>query len=452
LKGFIETPPSVVDLMVKKLFEGRQVSAETRVLDAGAGRGPFIDGIIRWCVGRGLEVPRITCSELNPRHVKFVKERFRDFPSVEIKEEDFLATEHADYDYVISNPPYVPITQLSDMEKRMYRPLFKSARGRFDLYLLFFEHSIDALKEGGRLVFITPEKFLYVQTAKALRQILAKKTVEEVEMINENAFGELVTYPTITTVTNSRGRAETLVKLRDGRRVRVKLPMDGSSWLPHFRHVETARGHLKLADICDRITPGVATGADSVFVFETRMLDSTLKPFAFPTIAGRELDTTKGNFSLSHSMLIPYGEHGNLLAPDNLGALLSYLSSEKIRARLMKRTCVERKPWYAFHETPNLDEILRPKILCKDISKEPRFWVDREARIVPRHTVYYIVPKDPSRIDEIADYLNSAEAKEWLQANCQRAANGFLRIQSHVLKHLPIPQHLAAKAVILALP
>ena len=50
---------------------------------------------------------------------------------------------------------------------------------RFDLYLLFFERAIDVLAEGGRLCFITPEKFEYTSTAEPLRRILSSQTVEQ---------------------------------------------------------------------------------------------------------------------------------------------------------------------------------------------------------------------------------------------------------------------------------
>ncbi len=107
--------------------------------------------------------------------------------------------------------------------------------------------------------------------------------------------------------------------------------------------------------------------------------------------------------------------------------------------RLLGRTCVRRKPWYAFHETPVLRDILRPKILCKDIGEKPHFWVDRDGRVVPRHSVYYIVPHEPAALDVIARYLQSARAHEWLAQNCQRASKGFLRLQSGALKRLPLP-------------
>ena len=65
--------------------------------------------------------------------------------------------------------------------------------------------------------------------------------------------------------------------------------------------------------------------------------------------------------------------------------------------------------------------------------------IDEAGTIVPRHSVYYLVPSDPTRIQELSDYLNSGTALEWLMAHCQRAANGFVRLQSHVLKRLPLP-------------
>jgi hypothetical protein len=175
-------------------------------------------------------------------------------------------------------------------------------------------------------------------------------------------------------------------------------------------------------------------------------LDEALHSFAYPTLAGRELTPDTNELQPESCMLVPYAKSGSLLGTGELDALGRYLSRPEIRQRLEQRTCVARKPWYAFHETPLLDEILRPKLLCKDITAEPRFWIDRKGTIVPRHSVYYVVPDNPSRIDELGEYLNSSDAKEWLRSHCQRASKGFLRIQSTVLKKLPLPKQFAPKS------
>jgi SAM-dependent methyltransferase len=445
MKGFVPTPPETVDTMVEILFRGRSPRADNAILDPGCGTGEFIDGVIRWCQRRRLALPRITGVESDPRHLAALRAKYERLRPVRIEHADFLADGRTAYDYIVGNPPYVPITALSEAEKARYRARYATARGRFDLYLLFFEQALRRLAPRGRLVFITPEKYLYVETAGPLRALLARLHVEEIRLVREDTFGGLVTYPTITVIGHAPpGRTQ--VVRRDGSAVSVRLPPGRDSWLPLLEGGASQCGAVTLGDLCLRLSCGVATGADSVFVRPADHLDPALRPFAHPTIAGRELKPTTTDLSPRFVMLIPYGPDGGLIPLEQLGALRRHLEREDVRRRLLVRTCVKRKPWYAFHETPPLRDILRPKILCKDIGETPRFWVDRSGEIVPRHSVYYIVPREPAAIDVIATYLRSPRAHEWLRRNCQRAAKGFLRLQSRVLQRLPVPDDLARAA------
>jgi hypothetical protein len=191
------------------------------------------------------------------------------------------------------------------------------------------------------------------------------------------------------------------------------------------------------------VSCGVATGADSIYFLRDSDIGPELREFAHPSIAGRQLHQGEP-VRHTHSLLAPYDAVGRLLPEAKLGHLHEYLSEPDRRARLLARTCVQRKPWYAFHETPPFPEILRPKLLCKDIGAEPFFIVDREGGFVPRHSVYYIVPKNPEHLDALAEYLNSSTAHKWLDDHCQRASKGFIRLQSHILKRLPVPREFAA--------
>jgi hypothetical protein len=193
------------------------------------------------------------------------------------------------------------------------------------------------------------------------------------------------------------------------------------------------------------VSAGVATGADALFVAQTSSLDAALRPFAQATVAGRQLPASQEPPQVEDSFLVPYDAHGELLPPESLGALGAYLSDPARKDMLLSRSCVPRKPWYAFHETPPMEAALRPKLLCKDIAAEPHFWTDEEGALLPRHSVYYIVPRDARDLGRLADYLNSDAVTQWLTANCQRAANDYLRLQSTPLKRLPIPAELAEK-------
>lgn len=436
------TPHGVVDAMMAKLFDGCPPKPDSNVLDPGCGTGRFIEGIVRWCLQHEKVLPRVMGIESDTRHLDEARRSVSHLTSVQILNEDFLTSRAETFDYIVGNPPYVPITELSSAERSNYRARYSTATGRFDLYLLFFEQSLRLLKPGGRLVFITPEKFIYVRTAAPLRRALASLSVEELHFLDETTFGDLTTYPTITTIVNSPARSQTRILLRDGTQRQVQLTADGSSWLPVINGDSLSEPTHTLADISLRISCGVATGADAVYVARTSDLASSLRPYAFPTIAGRQITAGKG-VDATHSMLVPYDISGELLPEDQIGELGVYLRQSDRQSRLLKRTCVARKPWYAFHENPPLADILKPKILCKDITSRPFFVVDNSKRIVPRHSVYYIVPRDASSVEELCAYLNSAPAQAWLTAHCQHAANGFLRLQSHVLRNMPVPTEFA---------
>jgi adenine-specific DNA-methyltransferase len=165
MKGFVPTPRETVDTMVELLFRPRAPGPGNTVLDPGCGTGEFIDGVLRWCERRGIALPRITGVESDPRHLPVLRAKYERQRAVRVEHADFLADDHTKYDFVVGNPPYVPITALSENEKAGYRARYATARGRFDLYLLFFEKALRSLAPGGRLVFITPEKYLYVETA-----------------------------------------------------------------------------------------------------------------------------------------------------------------------------------------------------------------------------------------------------------------------------------------------
>lgn len=443
--GFVPTPDAIVDQMVSKLFAASAPSRDSSVLDPGCGPGAFISGVIRWCEHRSIVLPRIVGVELDPvRHAE-ATERFRRYKSISIKHRNFLDQQHKDrFDYVIGNPPYVPITKLSEKEKAVFRGEFTAASGRFDLYLLFFEQALRLLRDGGRLVFITPEKFLYVKTAQPLRRMLSALSVVELALVDEGTFADLVTYPTITTIDKSTPR-ETAVVLRDGSTFNIRLPIDGASLLPQLNGLASnSSSGPTLRDVCSRVSCGVATGADGIFVRSSRGLNG-LSTFAYPTISGRQLVPGQENVRSEDVMLVPYDRNGSLVPLDQLGTLADYLSEPEQKHRLLGRVCARRKPWHAFHDSVPLDQILQPKLLCKDITESPGFWIDRCGTLIPRHSVYYIVPSDPTKLDELANYLNSSGARAWMRANCQRAANGFIRLQSEVLKHLPVPDHLLPK-------
>jgi len=446
MRGFVPTQKSTVDQMVELLFKNNRPKPTDRVLDPGCGPGAFIEGILRWCEHNHAEVPQIVGIELDKQRAESARQKFLAIPQVEIITGDFLLDGFRGlFDFIICNPPYVSILDLKEDEKRRFRSRYKCAIGRFDLYMLFFERAISLGQKGATLVFITPEKYTYVQAGSEVRKLLASLDVTDIILLEEDAFPGRTTYPTVSKLRISVVGEHTRIQTRNGASFSVLLPKSGESWRHLFSNDEVPEvaGSLRLEDICLRISCGIATGADGVFVKDIEDLPEHLEEHAWPTISGRQLQPTSSKVKTSSVMLIPYSAESRLKCLEEIGKLGDYLKRPDIKSKLAMRSCTQRKPWHAFHDAPQMADLLRPKILCKDISDNPVFWMDKDGLVVPRHSVYYIVPKHPSQIYRIAEYLNSDPVKAWISGNAQRAANGFLRIQSSVLKRLPIPAELA---------
>lgn len=446
MRGFVPTPESTVDQMVAMLFKNNRPKPTDRILDPGCGPGAFIEGILRWCDSHHVEVPQIVGIELDKQRAQAASKKFSAIPQVRIIMGDFLLDEFDGmFDFIIGNPPYVSILALKEEEKRCFRSRYKCAVGRFDLYMLFFERAISLGRKGATLVFITPEKYAYVQAGSEVRKLLASHDVTDIILLNEDAFPGRTTYPTVTKVRILAVGKTTQIQTRTSACFSVLLPKSGGSWQNLFSSdgVPEVAGTLHLEDICLRISCGIATGADGVFVKNIEDLPEHLEEHAWPTISGRQLQPTSSIVKTSSVMLIPYSVESRLKRLEEIGELGDYLKRPDIKLKLAMRSCAHRKPWHAFHDAPQMADLLRPKILCKDISDNPVFWIDKDGLVVPRHSVYYIVPKQPSQIHRIAEYLNSDPVKAWIGGNAQRAANGFLRIQSSVLKRLPVPAELA---------
>ncbi len=427
--------------MVGKLFADGPPPASSRVLDPGCGNGEFIAGVLRFCAQRNWALPTIVGIELDPDRAATAKRRFRDVTQVAIRHGDFLQPSRETFDFVIGNPPYVSILALNGEERLAYRSAYRTASGRFDLYVLFFEQALRLLAPDGRIVFITPEKFLYVETAKPLRELLRTVHVDELHFLGEDTFEDRVTYPLITTIVRTSQKSRTRIVRRNGV-VASEMINVATTWLPIVESFIAAAAELTLAEIALRISCGVATGADSVFVMRTERIPRELRRFAHPTLSGRQI-TPARTIEQESSLLAPYDESGALLPEPSLGALGQFLREPSRRHRLQARSCATHKPWYAFHDNLPLSDMCRPKLLCKDITESPFFVLDRDGTIVPRHSVYYVVPLNPADLEPLADYLNSPPVIAWLQAHCQRAAGGFLRLQSHVLKRIPLPPTFA---------
>lgn len=110
------------------------------------------------------------------------------------------------FDYIVGNPPYISfgLNRVGKLpaEQAAYlrRNYPHSAQYKLSYYALFLERSIQVLKTGGYLGFITPDSYLLGRYYSKIREyILQTCSIQAISLVKRNVFaGVLVGTPAIT--------------------------------------------------------------------------------------------------------------------------------------------------------------------------------------------------------------------------------------------------------------
>lgn len=108
------------------------------------------------------------------------------------------------FDVVIANPPYISAIEFATRYPESYRKQlnsrFSSAKGTYDVYVLFIELGLRVLVKRGVLVFINPNKYLSANYAVALRgHILGNASlVKLIDVSGMEVFESAAVYPVVS--------------------------------------------------------------------------------------------------------------------------------------------------------------------------------------------------------------------------------------------------------------
>ena len=498
-RGIVYTPPHLVRFILDLAGYVADAPIETvPLLDPACGTGVFLEEALRRLAARaatlngdlrfsqaaeafldaarrnlvGIDVDADACrlarevlahtaSELTGRPIPV------DFFAGNIVEGDFLGADMVrpggrlailpPFAVVVGNPPYIATTRLGGPEKDSLRREFRTASGRIDLYVLFFERGVGLLRAAGRLAFITPDKFLSSRSAKPLRTLLrasgAVRTLARFE--SHKVFRDAATVPCVTLF--ERGARQGPVELircagdeSEAGSIRVlgqtRLSatfVAGHDWAavhPDFQQVAgRIRGmHPTLDSVSLRVSAGIATGRDGVFVVSADA-DLGIEPELLrPAVRGRDITAFRIS-DPSLRILVPYSFEGfpRLIDIRQYPGARRYLAAH--RSELESRHCVRvwGKAWYDLHDPIPFDLAKQPMVLVPDVADRNRFAFD-PGRHVPLHSAYYIVPAgvEPRFL---ATILNSRPIEFLIRTTAPRVKDGFSRYRSQFLLGLPIP-------------
>ena len=153
------------------------LSGGERVLEPCAGEGVFLHALL----SRNIPGLQLDALELNPEAVAVLEDTFGGLSEVHIRKSDTLLDETLDrmaesggaYDCIIGNPPY---GAWQDLQRRaLMKEKYPECSGK-ETYALFLLRAVSLLKTGGRLCFLVPDTFLFLNRHTRLRRALLTRT------------------------------------------------------------------------------------------------------------------------------------------------------------------------------------------------------------------------------------------------------------------------------------
>lgn len=440
-----------------------------KILEPSCGLGAFADEIIRRLIFSSIKFKfnfiealntNIRFIDINTNSIEYLKNNTRQLikkfgfnpnlidDTIYINNDYLQYNFHNKFDCIVGNPPYIRHENIDSSAKEIYRKKYKTFKYRADIYIPFYEKSLDLLTSRGKLSFICSNRWLYNQYGRLLREKVANDfqlskllNIEKSNPFNEN----VVAYPCVTTITTKQHNNnytyyyttnDKIVNLQAMKFKQVNSPKD-DNWSNLF--LEYDINHNSLSGILEqgfKIGIGVATGADKVFIRHENEINGIEQERLIPIIVSKSLKGNEINWNRNY-VINPF-EQDKLCNLDDYTNLKKYLHKNK--DILMQRHIAKKNPtnWYKTIDKIKLDLIGKPKLLLPDLAQSKFIHLDK-GNYYPHHNVYYITNENVNKLKILACLLMSKFVKKQLSDIGIKMNGGLPRFQSQTLKKLKIP-------------
>lgn len=495
--GAVFTRPEIVDLMLDLAgytpASGRL--ADTRVLEPSCGDGAFVSRVVSRLAESQREHGGLTgwndpalddslrAADISPASLELARNTIKEqlaAAGCPVHRANSLAntwTVHTDfllhawpgrYDLVVGNPPYVRIEDLPKRVLERYRAVFSTVGDRADLYIAFLERGLQLLSPSGVLAFITANRFVKNLYGRKLRKLIADRYHVRYYLNLEHTqpfLSEVSAYPAIVVIDQDRGKSTQAATLDDIgtetldaiRRVAAnsergtagvtEFPSwypDGGAWLTtshdEQRSLDRLNDTLPLLESSapgTKVSIGVATGADRVFILADRseeIEDDRQIPLLMASNISNQAITWSGRYLIN-----PFAQSGEAVDLARYPGLAAYLNRH---ADQLKRRHVARQRPHAWYRT--IDRIwpelrARSKLVIPDIQSASSTIIGLdEGRFYPHHNVYWIT-SDSWDLRALKALLRSTIAVRQVSAYSVQMRGGSLRWQAQTLRKLRVP-------------
>ena len=474
--GIVYTPDSIVDLMLEKLPSLKDAA----ICDPACGDGQFLVaiaekvcrkiqgcrsdasrrayyGTLRKLVGMDIDKNalarcRARLNDVLKRHrCAAIRWQLRAADAIDRNAWADLAGQ---CDCVIGNPPYVRIQHLEARRRaRIGKGQWQLIAGCSDLFILFFEMGLELLRDGGSLVFITPNSWLKSRSGRMLRECLT--TQHQILSITDfgehQVFENATTYTAITEIRKGgktgrfapgrkcAGFADGEPKFTEGR-VQTGAANDWAVLSPQesrFIRAIRQRGQ-RLADVAD-VHVGLQTLADDVFIIKKGEVDIE------PRITKRVLKASvmqNGKDAVDRIVIYPY-RNGKLIPEAELRErypkAYAYLRARKSRLLSRDKGGTDPRKWYGFGREVSIVSGFGEKILTSGMNPAPNFQQCPDADAL-FYGGYCVKPRPGVSSDALLSELNGGDMAEYIRLLSRPYKNGWYSYAKSYIQWFPVTE------------
>lgn len=401
------------------------------------------------------------------------------------------------FDIVLGNPPYVRHERLGKLYKAALKAAFPEVEtGTADLYVYFYQKGLNLLREGGRLAYITPNKFMRAGYGEKLRGVLSSGT--RVELLAD--FGNLPVFdavlsPLIVIVQNAKPDGETvqmlperILKAHIGEALEGGLPavrdalnsfhiyarglmapLDAQKLTSHEWTMDDPRmlrlmdklrtGGRPLGEVVDgEFYYGIKTGFNKAFIIEEHeridLIEKDAKSAELikPFTGGREIRNGRINWSSKYIILLQNSgdadcSHAWREERNEKKALAIFAETyPAVYSRMIefKDKLVTRADqgrfWWELRACAYSKKFEEKKIIYPDMSPDFNFLMDEEGYYLS-NTAYFISVKDMWLVPVLSSQLLFL----FFTSISSRLESGSFRFFTQYLEQLPIPNPTPAQ-------
>jgi len=432
-----------------------------RILDPAVGDGELLLSLLHHLVHQTHLNIEVYGFDTDPRALNIAAARIRQqFPAVPIHFQpasfleyvlersedcrDGRAGHDETFDLIIANPPYVRTQIMGASQAQLLSEQFGLC-GRVDLYFAFVLGMAQVLKPKGIAGIIVSNRFMSTKSGAPVRQAILDRfnlrhvwdlgdtklfdaAVLPAVLLAEGKNGHKVETPAFTsiyvtsipaeiTATNpiEALAAEGVIELADGRSVQVHHGLLNTSGAPDgVWRVETVAAEAWLNIVkahtwgtfgdLGSIRVGVKTCADRVFIrcdwhdMPEAVRPELLKPLMTHHSARR---FKPGVPKKARHILYPHVFSEGRRHPVDLAEYprsAAYLEDSRTVLEARQYVLEAGRQWYEIWVPQDPRAWAQPKLVFRDISEEPTFWIDQEGSVV-NGDCYWLICKDPTQTD-----------------------------------------------------